>query len=799
MSVVGVIRRYAVRAAVVPLLTAASLALSGTQVGALAATGDPTGPEWGANQARPTVEESPSDGNPVGPGLAAPAPDGAPIRGSARAQAAAAAATPGWVLHGAGWGHGLGMSQYGAWEMAKAGKTAKQILATYYTGTTYDAVTDTNWVNVNIAKGPTAVSATSSALASGGGPFTVTMGGATMTAIAATTVSFSISANVVTASCSACTPTTLTGPSAIINWDRAPYPGDRTLMKIAGGLYRDGVAIITPKTAGTLNAVMQVRLHDEYLDYLAESPWSWKTSTGSLAALQAQAAAARGYALAKYQRLGGKVQADCNCHLMDTVADQVYGGYPKDSAGVACKPGDTRTNEVCYYWPNWKSAVRATGSTTTGYVVRHNGAIIQAFYSSSSGGRTENNEDVWFQLGQPTPAPIPYLRGVADPWSLGSSNPNRAWRQVTAGGSMASVFGLADVVRLDLRDRTANGGVHTATATSSSGVPSTVTGDDLRLIAASPGGALKSTMIRHLTGRLSGPDRYASATAVARRVPATATSVVIAGGDTTLSDASVAGPLASTLAGPLLLTQRDRLPAATVAELDRRGSTVKTAYVVGGAGVVSDAVAAQLRSRGITVSRLGGHDRYETSALVAKAIKARRATPTVIVAGGEGLADALGASGPASALKEPIVLTQATRLTPVTAQALKAIGATQSRIVGGTAVVGNAVQAQLTSAGVTPIRLAGANRYESSAAVATFYRSYLPAASEVVLTSGSDTALVDSLVAGTLQRLMVLTERSVLSEPAARTLQMTAALETVTAVGGTGALTGGVLTAAANS
>ena len=67
------------------------------------------------------------------------------------------------------------------------------------------------------------------------------------------------------------------------------------------------------------------------------------------------------------------------------------------------------------------------------------------------------------------------------------------------------------------------------------------------------------------------------------------------------------------------------------------------------------------------------------------------------------------------------------------------------------------------------------------------------------MTSGADTALVDSLVAGSLQRLMVLTQQSTLVEPAARTLQMTPALETVTAVGGTGALTNGALSAAANS
>ncbi len=526
-----------------------------------------------------------------------------------------------------------------------------------------------------------------------------------------------------------------------------------------------------------MNVVNQVRLHDEYLDYLAESPWSWNVE-----ALKAQAAAARGYVLAKYERLGGAVQPSCNCHVLDTTADQVYGGYSTVLA-----------NGNAPYWTNWKNAVRAAGSGTNGYVVRYAGKIIQAFYSSSSGGRTENNEDVWGGT------PLPYLRGVSDPWSLRPSNPNRAWRQVTGGGSMAAVFGLGDVVRLDLRDRTVNGGVHTAKATSSSGSTHTVTGDQLRAIAASPGGAVKSTMIRHLTGRLSGADRYASATAVARRVPTTATAVVIAGGDTTLSDASVAGPLAATVAGPLLLTQQGKLPPPTVTELGRRGSAVKTAYIVGGTGVVSEAVASQLRSRGMTVVRLGGSDRYATSALVAKAIKAKRSTPAVVVAGGNGLADALGASGPASALKEPILLTQAGRLTEVTKQAIKSVGATQARIVGGTSVVGNGVQAEITAMNVKVFRLAGADRYGSSGAVAAFYRRYLPTTSEVVLTSGSDTALVDSLVAGSLQRLMVLTRKSSLVEAAAVTLQSTPNLETVTAVGGTGALANTALSAAANS
>jgi SpoIID/LytB domain protein len=698
--------------------------------------------------------------------------------------ATAAAATPGWALHGSGWGHGIGMSQYGAMEMARDGYKAPQILAHYYTGTTYNAVRDDMWVNVNIVYGASSVSAKSSALLSGGGSFQVTAGSTVMNGQNGDVVQFSRSGGLVTATCGGCTTrTSLSGSALVLNWDHPPVAPsrttDRTLMMIGGTQYRDGAAVITPRAAGGLNVVNQVTVHDEYLDYIAESPWSW-----SVEALKAQAAAARGYVLAKYQALGGNVQSKCNCHVFDTTVDQVYGGY-----------STVQSNGNALYWKNWKNAVHATGAsnTTTGYVAKYGANIIQAFFSSSSGGRTENNEDVWGGT------PLPYLRGVADPWSLRSSNPNAHWKQTTSGPSMAGVFGLSDVARLDLRNRTANGGVKYATATSSSGAQRTIRGDSLRAIVASPGGAVKSTMIRHLTGRLSGADRYASAAAVARRISTSASAVVIAGGDTTLSDASVAGPLAATVAGPLLLTQRGKLPAATVTELNRRGSAVRTAYIVGGTGVVSDAVAQQLRSRGLAVTRLGGRDRYATSALVARAIKSKRSTPTVVVAGGNGLADALGASGPASALREPILLTQVDRLTPVTRDAIKAVGATQSRIVGGTAVVGTAVQNELAAMGARPIRLAGANRYESSGAVAQFYRRYLPNTSEAVLTSGADTALVDSLVAGTLQRLVVLTKKSSLVEPAARTLQSTPALETVTAVGGTGALANSALTAAANS
>ncbi len=776
------VRRHAVRSLAATTIGAVGLGLA---VPAVAfAAGPPPDQQWGANQARPVTGTSPVDGH----------REVAPTRKGMQSAAVAAGtslastgmtAAPSWVFNGSGWGHGIGMSQYGAFEMAKAGYTAAQILQHYYSGTTYDAVPDSMWVNVNIVYGASSASATTSQLVSGngGGGFTLSLGGKSMTSAVPANVAFSVSGGVVQASCSTCQGSPLSGPQAILNWDHAPYTGDRTLVRIGGSQYRDGALIITPKSSTTMNVVNQVRVHDEYLDYIAESPWSW-----NLESLRAQAAAARGYVLAKYNSLGKAVQTSCNCHVFDTTSDQVYGGY-----------STVLSNGNAPYWANWKNAVHATGSsnTTTGYVARSKGSIISAFFSSSSGGRTENNEDVWGGT------PLPYLRGVDDPWSLMPSNPLRAWRQVAGGGSLAATFGLSDVARLDLSDRTVNGGIHTATATSSYGTVRTITGDQVRTIVASGSpysGRVNSTMIRHLTRRLSGADRYATAAAVATQSPLSATSVVIAGADGALVDASVSGPLAATVAGPLLLTRRDALPAPTVAELNRRGKAVKTAYVIGSEAVVSKAVASALTQRGITVVRLGGANRYATSALVAQAIKAKRAVPTVVLASGTDVPDTLVVSGPASALREPILLTPTTGLDTSTRTALAATRSTSARVVGNESQVSAAVVAQLKAAGVTTVtRLDGADRYAVSGSIASFYRSKLPDQSEAVLTSGSDATLVDSLVAGTLQRLVVLSAGTSLGDQATVTLQTSPLLETLTAVGGPTTVSAATLAAAANS
>src|SRR5690606_32275335 len=86
-----------------------------------------------------------------------------------RAAVAALAETAPWALSGSGWGHGVGMSQYGASQMAVDGYTAPQILGHYYTGTTYDLVPDTAVISVNLLNNASSATMTSRQLSTGGG------------------------------------------------------------------------------------------------------------------------------------------------------------------------------------------------------------------------------------------------------------------------------------------------------------------------------------------------------------------------------------------------------------------------------------------------------------------------------------------------------------------------------------------------------------------------------------------------------------------------------------------------------
>ena len=81
-----------------------------------------------------------------------------------------------FVLTGGGWGHGVGMSQYGAQAQALAGRSVAQILSSYYTGTALSSVTDSSDIRVQVLGGVSSATVTVKAIDELGGRFLVTRG-----------------------------------------------------------------------------------------------------------------------------------------------------------------------------------------------------------------------------------------------------------------------------------------------------------------------------------------------------------------------------------------------------------------------------------------------------------------------------------------------------------------------------------------------------------------------------------------------------------------------------------------------
>jgi stage II sporulation protein D len=149
------------------------------------------------------------------------------------------------------------------------------------------------------------------------------------------------------------------------------------LVTIAGVPYR-GTAEVGRNSSGSLAGINELAI-EQYLYGVVprELP---PVPYGELEAQKAQAVAARTYALSGL----GKRAAD-GYDLLATTSDQVYGGYGAEH------PVSTQAVDETH-------AVVAT----------YGGALIQALFSSTSGGWTANNEDVF------NSAPVPYLRGVWD-------------------------------------------------------------------------------------------------------------------------------------------------------------------------------------------------------------------------------------------------------------------------------------------------------------------------------------------------------------------------------------------------
>jgi stage II sporulation protein D len=286
--------------------------------------------------------------------------------------AGAAAKKTSWSLRGAGWGHGIGMSQYGAYGYAKRGTGYRAILSHYYSGTGLDHRSGQT-VRVLLQPNQSRVSFRGATKA-GGRDLNA---GSTYRARRA-------GSHVVLRSASGRRLATARGALRVT--------GSRPLRLLGGadnglssGTYRGALEIRTAGGSG-LNAINAVDLEDYVKGVVPnESPASWPA-----AALQAQAVAARSYALAS--GAGGR-----GFNQYADTRSQVYRGA--------------------------SSETRATNSATArtgGQVVAYKGKTAVTYFFSTSGGHTENVENVF--LGSD---PKPWLKGVDDPYD--NTSPYHDW------------------------------------------------------------------------------------------------------------------------------------------------------------------------------------------------------------------------------------------------------------------------------------------------------------------------------------------------------------------------------------
>ncbi|MGC3992889.1 MAG: SpoIID/LytB domain-containing protein [Propionicimonas sp.] len=380
--------------------------------------------------------------------LAAPAPS-----------AVAATKVPGsFVVRGSGAGHGVGMSQYGAYQLSRAGDSASDIISFYYPGAAVATATNNpRTIKVQVL-GPTPDDRKKATLTVSG-RFTLTDGsGTAVGSFTAGKATLKVSGSKVAATIGK---KTVKAARLVI-----ATSGVATLSG-AQGSYHAGTLQATV-IGKRLNVVNQVAMNTDYLYGLDEMPASWGTAGGA-AALQAQAIVARSWVITQIlshldpsEQPADAGRAACDCHVYDDQRSQNYTGWKK--AGK-------KANQP------WLDAVDATVHGTTVDVVRPAGSpgeIAETPYFAStgwaSGAGTGSNADVFGT------ASISYLSGVVDPYSAQApANPYRSWKRTLSQAKVAKLFGVEKVVSIQILTTYEGGLVESLTATTASGATKTLT------------------------------------------------------------------------------------------------------------------------------------------------------------------------------------------------------------------------------------------------------------------------------------------------------------------------------------
>jgi SpoIID/LytB domain protein len=309
--------------------------------------------------------------------------------------APASAATGDFVIEGRGYGHGVGMSQWGAWEAAREGETYANILAFYYPGSAAAAAPAGATIKVRISKDPTSTAYDDHYYRVYLKPVVTT---ATLVLQNAGSPDVNVALSVGQQVEALYAPVAGVGHVWIAGrgaYDNAYVRPDAVTGRVTVSMQVSSVAIATtfreywgemniePMGEGELYLNNYILL-DKYVRGVAEIKPEWANATYTnlyaIEAVKAQAVAARTYAWAEFSSVG---------YVNDDTRDICYKGYSFEVAN----PG---------------AAQAATD--TDGVIRKYGAALYKTYFSAHSGGYT--TATAW------NDSPPSYVVSQPDPWSL---------------------------------------------------------------------------------------------------------------------------------------------------------------------------------------------------------------------------------------------------------------------------------------------------------------------------------------------------------------------------------------------
>jgi stage II sporulation protein D len=366
---------------------------------------------------------------------------------------------PDMTFYGRGYGHGVGLSQYGARGRALAGQLAPAILAHYYAKTTLGTRSSATIVRVLLLTGFAATPVKPLTVLGLGGGWTIDGIATTFPANARLTVA-PTAPKATTWNLRVTSSTSVVLAAKVVSGSLYVRPaGATSLLQLVSkattkNVYRGFFRIRLTTTALVVNHVGIER----YLRGVVplEMPSTWPAES-----LKAQAIAARSYALYRVHPTG-------LFDVYDDTRSQVYRGRRVET---------TATNAIIM--------------KTAGTVLLNGTSLVNALFHSADGGWTENNENVFVaSSGAIVAGPVSYLRGRSDRAPDGTSydkaSPYATWHTATYSAAALSSILAADsrtnvgaLSALDLSHRGVSGRLISVTLVGALGTK-TVSGDVFR-------------------------------------------------------------------------------------------------------------------------------------------------------------------------------------------------------------------------------------------------------------------------------------------------------------------------------